>query len=68
MRKNFCWRYVRYVLYIFDKLGECYDEKDYSTTFIIEVEVPTGDKRTFTIKYAVKKQMVNSFNTIMNIR
>ena len=42
-------------LYTFDKLGECYDEVDYSTSFTIEVVGPKGDKRLFTSNYAVKR-------------
>ena len=42
-------------LYTFDKLGECYDEEDYSKSFTIEVVGPTGDTRKFTKNYSVKR-------------
>jgi hypothetical protein len=42
-------------LYTFDKLGECYDEEDYSKAFTIEVIGPEGDKRLFTSNYNVRR-------------
>ena len=41
-------------LYTFDKLGECYDEQDYSKSFKIEVVGP-NDTRKFTKNYEVRR-------------